>query len=72
VIEITVLEVGSKVILDGDIPATVTALNIRGIEHRLTYEVTWWDERTRKSEWVDPFEIESKDAIIRTLRFASR
>ena len=68
--EMSVLEIGSKVLLDGEIPATVTAINVRGVEHRLTYEVTWWDERTRKSEWVDPFEIEPKQVSARTLRFA--
>ena len=68
--EITVFEIGSKVLLDGEIPATVTAISIRGIEHRLTYEVMWWDERTRKSEWVDPFEIQPKEQAHRTLRFA--
>jgi hypothetical protein len=48
-----VYEIGSQVLIDGDIPATVTAINIRGIEHRLQYEVTWWDERNRKSDWLD-------------------
>ena len=53
--EMQVLEIGSKILLDG---------------HRLQYEVTWWDERTRKSEWVDPFEIQANEATKRTLRFA--
>lgn len=66
-----VFEIGSDVLLDGDIPAKITAINIRGAEHRLTYEVTWWDERNRKSEWVDPFEIRVNDAKKKSLRFLS-
>ena len=64
-----VYEIGAQVMLDGNIPATVTAINIRGVEHRLTYEVTWWDERNRKCEWVDPFEIKSTGMKTRTLKF---
>lgn len=66
-----VFEIGSAVLLGGDIPATITAINIRGKEHRLTYEVMWWDERNRKTEWVDPFEIEIREAKKQTLRFIS-
>jgi hypothetical protein len=64
-----VFEIGSQVVIDGEIPATITGINIRGIEHRLQYEVTWWDERTRRSEWVEPFEIKPKDSKARTLSF---
>jgi hypothetical protein len=64
-----VLEIGSHVVIDGEIPATITGINIRGIEHRLQYEVTWWDERSRKSEWVEPFEIKHQEAKTRTLSF---
>ena len=67
--DIEVYEIGSQVTIDGDIPATVTAINIRGMEHRLQYEVTWWDERTRKTEWVDPFEIKPMEAKTRTMSF---
>jgi hypothetical protein len=66
-----VFEIGSAVLLDGDIPATITSINIRGTEHRLTYEVTWWDERNRKTEWVDPFEIRAKEAKKQSLRFVA-
>lgn len=66
-----VFEIGTEVLLDNDIPAHVTAVCIKGIEHRLTYEVTWWDERVRKVEWVDPYEIRAKaEARRKTLRFA--
>lgn len=66
---IEVYEIGSQVVIDGEIPAIVTAISVRGIEHRLQYEVTWWDERTRKSEWVEPFEIRAQEAKTRTMKF---
>lgn len=64
-----VIEIGSEVTIDNDIPAVVTALEIRGAEHLLTYQVTWWDERTRKSEWVTPREVKASHAKRRTLQF---
>jgi hypothetical protein len=66
---VQVFEIGSQVVIDGEIPATITGINIRGTEHRLCYECTWWEERTRKSEWLEPFEIKPKDAKVRTLSF---
>lgn len=56
---IEVLQIGQKVTIDGEIPAILTAINIRPATggYRITYEVMWWDERSRKTEWVDPFEI---------------
>lgn len=64
-----VFEIGSEVLIDVDVPGIVTGINIRGVEHRLQYEVTWWDERNRKSDWFDPFEIKAKGVKIRTLKF---
>jgi hypothetical protein len=69
--ELVVIEVGSPVMLDGDIPATITALEVRGSEHLLTYQVVFWDERTRKAEWVTPEEIKHAEQR-RTIRFGSR
>jgi hypothetical protein len=67
--DLQVLEIGSQVLIDGDIPATITAINIRGLEHRLTYEVTWWDERTRRTEWLDPFEIKPGEVKTQAIHF---
>lgn len=64
-----VIEIGSDVTIDNDIPAIVTALEVRGAEHLLTYQVTWWDERTRKVEWVTPREVKATQAKRRTLQF---
>lgn len=69
--ELDVIEIGSAVLLDGDIPATITALEVRGSEHLLTYQATWWDERNRKCEWVTPEEIKHAEQR-RTIRFGSR
>lgn len=64
-----VYDIGSQVLIDGDIPATITSINIRGMEHRLTYEVMWWDERNRKTDWLDPFEIRPQEVKHRQITF---
>lgn len=67
-----VFEIGTEVVIDENIPAHITAVCIKGVEHRLTYEVTWWDERARKCEWLDPWEIKAKgDAKTRSLKFVA-
>lgn len=60
-----VYEVGTEVLLDNDIPARITAICIKGVEHRLTYECTWWDERVRKCDWLDPWEITARSDLAR-------
>jgi hypothetical protein len=68
-----VLEVGTKVLIDNDIPATITCISVRGVEHYLSYEVTWWDERSRKEAWVTPQEVKSVDETKhRSLEFISQ
>lgn len=57
-ITIEIIPVGSKVFLDGEIVATIHAVEIRGMPHSLMYQCIWWDERMRKSEWVRPDEIQ--------------
>lgn len=69
---IEVYELGIDVLIDGDIPATLTAINIRPAQSgsvRIMYEVTWWDERSRKSEWLEPFEVRPKDAKHQQIAF---
>jgi hypothetical protein len=54
---LTVIRPGTKATLcDGEIVATVTQVCVLP-EGRVRYEVVWWDGRTRKSEWVEPFEL---------------
>lgn len=55
---IDIIPIGSKVYLDGEIVATVHAVEVRGQPHSLTYQCVWWDDRVRKSEWVRPDEIQ--------------
>lgn len=68
---IEVFELNSEVLIDGEIPAVITAISIRpaGQGVRVSYEVTWWDERTRKCEWVEPYEIKPKEAKRSSLSF---
>lgn len=66
--EIEVISVGSEVVIDGSIPATVKRVCIEDEAGCLTYECVWWDERARKSEseWFRPNEIKAKDDTKRT------
>lgn len=50
-----VISCGSDVRIGDDIPAKVSAISIR--DKRVLYEVTWWDGRTRKVEWLEEFEV---------------
>lgn len=67
-----VYAVGSEVLLDKEIPARIAAINISGTEHKLEYQCTWWEERTRKSEWVTPQEIHRAPDRRKTLKFVGQ
>lgn len=48
---------GTKVLIaDGEIPATVTAVLIRE-SGKITYEVVWWDKRSRICQWFENMEV---------------
>jgi hypothetical protein len=57
--EIEVLAIGTEVTIDGEIPATIRGICIRS-ESNITYECVWWDERSRKIEWLTVDEIKPK------------
>lgn len=68
---IQVYELGSECLIDGEIPARITAVSLRPALNsvRVSYEVTWWDERSRKCEWVEPGEVKPKTERSGTLHF---
>lgn len=51
-----VLAIGTPVHIADDIKATVTTISIHD-DNYVTYEVVWWDGRTRNTAWVEEFEI---------------
>lgn len=51
---------GAEVLIGGSVPAVVTAVMIRA--GHTSYEVAWWDGRTRKNEWLQSFELVPKSA----------
>ena len=55
---IEVFAIGSKVTVDGDIPATIRAIEIRGEIGLISYQCVWWDERNRRVEWGTASEIQ--------------
>lgn len=60
---IEVYAIGSDVVIDGDIPAVITAFEVRGKVGLITYQCAWWEERSRKSEWLTEDEIKPKETI---------
>lgn len=57
---IEVFPIGAAVLLDGGVvTATVTAIFIRS--NQAAYEVVWWNDRERKVEIVEEWEIQSDD-----------
>lgn len=58
--------IGSMVLVDGTVPARITAIFIR--DNRITYEVVWWNERERKEEVVEEWEIQPDGENARTQR----
>ena len=59
--ELDLLKPGTKVMLAGEIEATITAVCLRGKALLLTYECAWWDDRTRRSDWVQSGEVTVKE-----------
>jgi len=53
---VEVIDIGSWVIIGDDVPAKVTRICIRD-NGNVSYELSWWDGRTRKSEWLEAFEV---------------
>jgi len=66
--EVEVLAIGTHVIIDGDIPATVRGIWIRAANY-IQYDCVWWDERSRKSDWLTIDEIQVKDNITAAVKF---
>jgi hypothetical protein len=54
--ELSVYEIGGRVLLDGRIAARITKIEISG-DSSISYECVWWSEDTRMSEWVDACEV---------------
>lgn len=64
---IHVRPLGSKVKLHGEIDAIITAVCIR--RAHVTYECAWMSGANRKSEWVEPDEIEHCEAATTKIGF---
>ncbi len=54
---IELIQVGSPVTVGEDIRAAITGIAIDA-ECRVTYQCSWWDGRTRQSEWLEQFEVQ--------------
>jgi hypothetical protein len=57
---IEVLAIGTQVVIDGEIPATIRAVTIYS-DTWIKYLCVWWDERTRREEWLLADEIKAQE-----------
>jgi hypothetical protein len=53
--DMTVLKSGSRVRIGGDLEGIVLAVTIR--RGAVSYEVAWWDGRTRHTDWLSAAEV---------------
>jgi len=67
---VEVLAIGTQVVIDGEIPATIRAVTV--YSHTwVKYLCVWWDERSRREEWLLADEIKPHNEG-RTMRIAMR
>jgi len=67
---VEVLPIGTQVVIDGEIPATIRAVTIYS-DSWVKYLCVWWDERTRREEWLLADEIKPQNEG-RKMRIAMR
>jgi hypothetical protein len=67
---IEVLAIGTPVTIDGEIPAVIRAVTFYS-EHWVKYLCVWWDERSRREEWLLADEIKPAEGH-RTARITLR
>jgi hypothetical protein len=67
---IEVLAIGTQVVIDAEIPATIRAVTIYS-DTWIKYLCVWWDERSRREEWLLAEEIKPQNGS-RTMRIAMR
>lgn len=65
--ELQIHAIGTAVIIDGDIPATIRAVTIYS-DTWIKYLCVWWDERTRKEEWLTADEIQVANGLKHSVR----
>ena len=56
---LSVYDVGSEVTFGPGLKGHVTRISI--LSSKVLYEIVWWDDKTRKCEWLEEFEVESVD-----------
>ncbi len=61
---IEVIAQGSTVLIGDGIEGKITAVTLR--DKNIVYEVTWWDGRIRRVEWLQSQEVREKDRCQKT------
>lgn len=68
---LSVLPVGSRTLIRGDIKAIITGIMIHGKDH-IQYECSWWNGESRTSAWLDATEIDAGDMIWKEVGFLTK
>lgn len=55
-----IYEIGKRITLNNNIPATIEEILIKS-RNFVLYHVVWWSGRDRKTEWVTDREFEPED-----------
>lgn len=63
---VEVIAMHSAVLIDGEIPATIIAIELR--DTNVSYQCSWWNERDRKTDWFSAREIKPANSEQRTAR----
>ena len=61
-----VFNVGTQVIISGDIDGIITSIWIRSCGAQ--YQVAWWDGKTRHEKWLDSIEVQLKPNCTTTMK----
>ncbi len=64
------LRIGQPVLVCDNIPGTIAAITIRGVEgnQMVSYEVVWWDGAQRREEWMPPHEFRLAEPKLGTMK----
>lgn len=64
----TLIEIGAKVeVVEQGVRGIVTAISIR--PQGISYEVVWWDGKTRKCEFLEEMEVMQMSRNTKTIGF---
>ena len=55
--KVEVYKIGTKVQLNPEIVGTIIGVNIRSVNHLITYECGWWNNKSYDTKWFHAEEL---------------